>query len=173
MHRQVWEDHFGEIPKGFHVHHKDGNTLNNDISNLECITAKKHREHHPFVGDVLDRQLAHLENIRPLSKAWHASEEGRKKHAEIGAMAWKNFKPKEKTCDQCGGKFNTSAMHGKERFCGNACKSAWRRSKGIDDVVKQCGFCGEQFTSNKYQKASYCSRSCAARGRSRDSKKSV
>ncbi len=23
LHRQIWIDHFGEIPKGFHVHHKD------------------------------------------------------------------------------------------------------------------------------------------------------
>lgn len=33
-------------PKHFHIHHKDGNPRNNDISNLECLTEKEHRTLH-------------------------------------------------------------------------------------------------------------------------------
>lgn len=45
-HRLVWEQHYGEIPKGYHIHHKNGNKLDNSIENLELINAKEHvREH--------------------------------------------------------------------------------------------------------------------------------
>src|SRR5688500_14502873 len=38
-HRWVWQRHYGPIPPGHHVHHKDGNRLNNEISNLACLDA--------------------------------------------------------------------------------------------------------------------------------------
>ena len=37
-HRLVWEEHYGEIPKGMVVDHIDGNKSNNDIKNLQVIT---------------------------------------------------------------------------------------------------------------------------------------
>lgn len=37
--RWVWEQHYGEIPEGYNIVYLDGNTLNCDISNLECTTA--------------------------------------------------------------------------------------------------------------------------------------
>ena len=46
MHVQVWESVNGKTPKGFHIHHKDGNTWNNSIDNLECIEGKKHLSIH-------------------------------------------------------------------------------------------------------------------------------
>ena len=36
----------GEIPKGMHVHHRDGDKLNNVIDNLELIDAVTHRRLH-------------------------------------------------------------------------------------------------------------------------------
>ena len=45
-HRIVWKRHKGEIPKGWHVHHKDENKLNNEIDNLELIDAVTHRRLH-------------------------------------------------------------------------------------------------------------------------------
>ena len=38
LHRTVWKYHNGEIPKGYHVHHKDGNKLNNELQNLQYAT---------------------------------------------------------------------------------------------------------------------------------------
>lgn len=37
-HRYVWQQHYGEIPKGSMVIFKDGNRLNTDIDNLMLIT---------------------------------------------------------------------------------------------------------------------------------------
>lgn len=45
-HRIVWKRHNGSIPKGWHVHHKDGDKLNNAIDNLELIDPITHRRLH-------------------------------------------------------------------------------------------------------------------------------
>ena len=45
--RRTWAKHNGPIPPGMHIHHKDRNRFNNDISNLEMLTAYDHwKEHH-------------------------------------------------------------------------------------------------------------------------------
>ena len=46
LHRFKWESMRGPIPKGFHVHHKDENKMNNSIYNLECLSPKDHGELH-------------------------------------------------------------------------------------------------------------------------------
>ncbi len=38
LHRDIWKSNYGEIPRGYHIHHIDKNPLNNSISNLECIS---------------------------------------------------------------------------------------------------------------------------------------
>lgn len=38
LHRIMWEEHHGPIPKGFIVRHLDGNRDNNDISNLDLVS---------------------------------------------------------------------------------------------------------------------------------------
>lgn len=42
----VWEKHNGEIPKGFHIHHKNGDKLDNRIDNLEMMSASEHTRLH-------------------------------------------------------------------------------------------------------------------------------
>ena len=42
IHILVAKHFIGEIPKGYHVHHKDGNRQNNVVSNLEIIHPSKH-----------------------------------------------------------------------------------------------------------------------------------
>ena len=41
-HRLVWEGVFGFIPKDHDIHHVDGNTHNNSIENLECLSHSEH-----------------------------------------------------------------------------------------------------------------------------------
>lgn len=46
-HILVWEKHHGrKLPAGWVVHHKDGNPLNNDISNLEAMPHAEHNSIH-------------------------------------------------------------------------------------------------------------------------------
>jgi hypothetical protein len=45
-HRWLWEQANGPIPDGHEIHHRDHNPLNNDLSNLMCVTAEWHDDHH-------------------------------------------------------------------------------------------------------------------------------
>lgn len=51
MHRKIYEQHHGAIPDGHHIHHIDGNHANNDIANLQCVTAHEHYNIHKAQGD--------------------------------------------------------------------------------------------------------------------------
>jgi HNH endonuclease len=36
--RKLWQDVYGHIPKGYVVIHKDGDNMNNEFNNLDCIS---------------------------------------------------------------------------------------------------------------------------------------
>lgn len=46
LHRLIFEDFYGPIPKGCTVHHKDENKLNNCIMNLQILPKAKHSSLH-------------------------------------------------------------------------------------------------------------------------------
>ena len=46
VHRLVFEAFVGEIPKGYEVHHRDENKLNNNLSNLVLLSSEEHRKEH-------------------------------------------------------------------------------------------------------------------------------
>lgn len=46
LHRLIYENTYGEIPKGYVIHHINENKLDNSISNLEAITRESHNSHH-------------------------------------------------------------------------------------------------------------------------------
>ena len=167
LHRDIWEFYRGPIPEGFDVHHKDEDPGNNALGNFECIPLGDHRSMHATAwhADPYNRigQLALLDSIRPLTKAWHASPEGREKHREIGAQAYAQFVPVGKPCEQCGKMFNPRKIGNQDRFCSNACKSAWRRASGVDDETRNCVVCGVAFVVNRYSRATTCSHACGAR----------
>lgn len=55
--RQIWIDHYGEIPideegRTYDIHHKDGNKSNNDIKNLIALSIKDHFDIHFKQGDT-------------------------------------------------------------------------------------------------------------------------
>jgi predicted DNA-binding protein YlxM (UPF0122 family) len=56
-HRLVWYNAYGEIPKGYHVHHRNGDKLDNRLENLELLSHRKHRD----VLPELLRRVAELE----------------------------------------------------------------------------------------------------------------
>ena len=49
--RAIWKAHNGHIPPGAVIHHKDKDTANNDINNLELITSNSahiRKYHSPY-----------------------------------------------------------------------------------------------------------------------------
>lgn len=163
-HRFVWEKHNGPIPDGMHIHHKDENKGNNDISNLEMMPAAEHLSMHQIkrVSDpeYKARMDQNLDNIRDLTKEWHGSEEGLDWHKQHGHNVWNAREATQFVCEQCDKEFENKTIN-QNKFCSNACKSAWRRNSGLDNVEKACPNCGTTFISNKYLKVVTCSRACA------------
>lgn len=45
-HRFIWHSHYGSIPDGYVVHHKDGDKANNELANLELLSELEHKQHH-------------------------------------------------------------------------------------------------------------------------------
>lgn len=45
-HRAIWEEKFGEIPKGKMVHHINGDKKDNRIENLKLVDIKEHGKLH-------------------------------------------------------------------------------------------------------------------------------
>lgn len=46
LHRYVWEQTYGSIPKGMVIHHKDFNRGNWNLENLELLTRAEHMKRH-------------------------------------------------------------------------------------------------------------------------------
>lgn len=160
LHEEIWMDNNGPIPADHHIHHRDGNPLNNDAGNLECLPVLEHHRHH-HVGQCSDRKRRHLEEIRPLAAAWHSSPAGIEWHRQHAYKSIRAVEPTEHVCERCGKTFETIPKK-TNRFCSNACKAAARRASGVDDIEFTCQVCGEAFTANRYSKRKVCSRSCAA-----------
>lgn len=84
MHEYVWEYYNWKIYKWFQIHHKNKNTFDNDIKNLEIKTTKNHLSEHfkEYYYNNKEKVLKHLENVRHLTKDWHKSEEWINWHRE-------------------------------------------------------------------------------------------
>lgn len=173
LHRYIWEYHNGPIPKGSHIHHIDGDKSNNVIENLMLLG---HGEHATLHGNeraekAYNEMIRNLnENARPKASEWHGSREGKEWHKKH----YENTKDKLHIkkifeCKECGLRFK-AIDNGLTSFCSNKCKSKWRRKSGIDDEVRVCSYCGNNYKVNKYKKNKTCSRSCSNKLRAKEHK---
>lgn len=46
LHRLIYEENFGPIPEGFHIHHLDNDKNNNALENLVLISKSNHHKLH-------------------------------------------------------------------------------------------------------------------------------
>ena len=162
LHVAVWEASNGQVPEGYHVHHIDHDPHNNALANLECIDAGEHIRYHG--ANLTDKQRAdrsaRMDKIRPLTVAWHRSEEGRAWHSEHAKTTFKR-EPRTLVCKNCQTSFTSAGV--RATFCSVACKAAARRKRGVDDIEKQCCVCAKAFMASRYVKTRpYCSTDCSA-----------
>lgn len=164
LHVYVWEYYNGEVPKGFHVHHKDFDKSNNEIGNLTLMEAREHQSLHGK-NWTEERRAKQAQMLRdkavPKATEWHKSEAGREWHLQHYENV-KELMHRKKTfvCECCGKEFEAEET-GMNRFCSNNCKSKYRRESGVDNEKRICEYCGKEFEVNKYAKTRTCSRSCA------------
>lgn len=131
LHRAVWEYYNGEIPKGYHVHHKDGNRCNNDIANLTLLQSSVHLSEHM---QPEARKASARDNLKlaiEAAPAWHHSKEGKRWHSLHGKETWAKREYIKYTCSYCGKQFESRNVYGnsQNRFCHNNCKAAFRRRR--------------------------------------------
>lgn len=163
-HRWVWIYNHGIIPKGYHIHHKDENKSNNSLENLELLHSSIHLSMHN-TEERRERSRKFVEVIRPLTKDWHASEEGKAWHSfhaiknKFGRGDEIDYK-----CILCSNEFK-STKRSRCKFCSNACKAKHRRISKVDHIQKNCPICSKCFSTCRYQSSTFCSKKCAQQGR--------
>ena len=165
LHVAVWEFYSGKtVPKGYEIHHKDGNPLNNDFSNLECIPMREHRAKYKLKDP--EKQKEHLREIQELAAEWHRSPEGKewhRKHAEesIGKRTVKHC-----VCEFCGKEFESTCTT-PVRFCSHNCAVKWDYRARTRIEVRKCEICGAEFeakvTPRHTSGGTTCSRSCSSK----------
>lgn len=163
LHEELWIAANGSIPDGHDIHHADGDSLNNDIANLICLTVADHQALH--VDDRSGHYRAPTSAAIAAAARWHRSEQGREWHSQHLKQRWEGHEARPVECERCRTVFQTRKMGSAARFCSNACKSAWRRESGADAERRACAVCGTEFATNRYSKARTCSRVCAQRSR--------
>ena len=162
LHVYVWEYYNGgEVPKGYHIHHKDNDKNNNEIENLVLLSAHEHQTLHGNSWSEERKEWARqnlIDNARPKASEWHGSEEGKKWHSEHAKKVFGNLPFKTFVCTYCGQVFQSrkTMKEGQNRFCSGKCSAAYRRKSGVDDIVKICERCGGEYVANKYQKTKRC-----------------
>lgn len=159
-HRWVWTCSHGAIPKGHHIHHIDGNKSNNCISNLEILQSREHLSRH-MTPERREAAAMWASKIRPLTKEWHRSLEGKEWHRMHAYRSLPTVIGKiyPMSCQNCSKHFNGKKKG--QTFCSNACKSSFRRNSGVDNVNRNCENCQTSYRVNRYAKRRFCSRVCS------------
>lgn len=123
LHRVVWSHYFGEIPKGYIVHHIDGDKNNNNIENLRLVSHSEHTQIHNsdipkkiFVCQYCGKKFKGRDN----RKNYYCSVTCNKK-------AWCASHRVKKICAYCGKPFTSHREQA--RFCSKSCAMKYRWEK--------------------------------------------
>ena len=131
MHRYVWEFYNCKIPKGYHVHHIDGDKSNNDISNLQLLKGVEHWSLHGKILTDAERDWKRqnvVEKAVPKAIDWHKSAEGLEWHRKQVEFRKDNRTERKCVCEECGKEFIIFSNKNR-KFCSDACKARmWRRT---------------------------------------------
>jgi hypothetical protein len=136
LHRKVWAAAFGPIPAECHIHHRDGDPLNNAFANLECMPANEHLSVEWY--KLHPKGHRHFsENAKRGAAEWHASPEGSVWHSihATESRSWLKWKREPAKCLHCGAEFAALIRKGVvvQVYCRRECKVAAYRATGIQN----------------------------------------
>ena len=131
MHWWVWEQETGQKrPKGYHIHHIDGNTWNNRIDNLRLVESTKHLSEHAKERIESNKEWFVEFQQKGIAEApkWHKSEAGLEWHREHAKRSnFGKFDYGMDKCEQCGKEYNRKTKMAK--FCHPNCKAKALRQR--------------------------------------------
>ncbi len=165
LHRQIWADAHGRIPEGKHIHHIDGNPLNNNISNLELADPVEHRRQH-MVARLKDPEYAKkhkkaFDEARQRNIIWQQTAEGKEERRKSTLNAWvARKKDKECECSVCRKTFFSWDKNTK--YCSKSCRARSFREDPANQVTLACPVCGSSFTQYRHARAKTCSCKCGS-----------
>ena len=161
-HQWIWIKSHSIIPNGYHIHHINEDKSDNRIENLELIHKSRHISHHMKDPERIRKASENCDRIRHLTKAWHASEEGREWHRKHAKKCNFGNGPSIKYhCQSCSKEYESKLKAiGRSRFCSNKCKSKWRRDHKLDYIEKVCPVCSKSYQTSIYSKSKTCGREC-------------
>lgn len=137
LHRVVWEYFNGPIPKGYQVHHKDGNRHNNDIANLDLLKDEEHYKHHAKEESRRENGRKAIKFAIEKAPEWHRSEAGKLWHGEHAREFWAKAQMNTFICSYCGKEYQSRAVRKQgNHFCCNNHKAAFRRKRLRDENSK-------------------------------------
>lgn len=134
MHTTVYKFYYGDIPKNYHVHHSDGNTWNNEITNLQLVQKNKHLQEHGKERFNKNKEWFKDFHAKGIEKAtqWHKSKEGIEWHSEQQKENWKSKQWHIKICSICNKEYKTPFPE-RSKYCHQNCKAKALRSRRKQD----------------------------------------
>lgn len=165
LHRYLWAKANGPIPDGFVIHHRDKNSSNNSLTNLECINTAAHGKiHGPDRGES-NRQNIKL--ARAGANAWHSSKDGLEWHRAQSAKFWAAREANIKSqCVICGAE--CLAFLRAKKFCSAKCKGKYGETIRKDFEIRGCPACKVGYRVKRSSPQKCCSRSCEVSMRRRN-----
>ena len=170
IYRKIYENTYGPIPKdvngrSYEIHHIDGNSANNDIVNLKCVTIDEHYNIHLAQGDYgACLLISHRMKIDPAIKSELARQSALKQVAD-GKSSFKDI-DKQKLRSKKGnlvrsakhknGDYKDLYTHMSQLMTGRYTKSkgytnaGWMTTqRGVDmaaknNAISSCPHCGKE-----------------------------
>ena len=143
LHRLIYEEAHGKVPRGHEVHHKNGNKTDNRLENLEMLSSVEHGRN-TFASMTDEWKEQSKRNLRecaqPKASEWHGSKEGLKWHKKhYHESLAKSHEIVDLKCEYCGASFRAEK---KTRFCSASCHMKYTRERCR--VKAECEGCGKE-----------------------------
>jgi hypothetical protein len=167
LHRDIYIEANGPIPEGYHIHHKDGDSLNNSLENLECLTPKQHCAAHSKLAKEDPSK-----DIYQTRREWQKSEDGVAHHSKLAKNNWEKLKQKILNCKACGCEYQKYIMSKIDNDICYPCKIRAKNRKKrirpkkvkikkiIPKILLNCKNCGETWDQKTSKKRLFCSSKC-------------
>ena len=156
--REVWNYYYGEIPPKHEIHHRDLNSDNNIIENLQLLTKSEHQQLHTPKG------FQAVEFKEPRSRICLAcgkefqTTNVRRRYCSEECYKIKCRKYETRVCAYCGKEFDVRADL-KNKCCSSGCARKLFRNSHPETRI--CPICGKSFeVSSQYVKNKTCSVEC-------------